>query len=304
MPPTRQSSRRLATSWTPLGARSVVPLVEGSRLKVSKGTQTESSDFEEGKDVEAAATHLEREQLDCSQYPATADENTPPPENSQEVQLTDEYIASLEYSQLLMTPEELNTRHEHLPPQQPQESQQQQPQQQLTSDGDVVEGCPPTALPSPTNLDKDWDLVWNGPPDSWLCRDKYNCIKQTIGHLLNQVIVKYSRDECNGCLINHPSQRQHQCLEIDDDEYFRKHYHRVIALLCTPKFLPSIHYMLNLLHLTTDIKKVKTAAEIVLLDLEQEKKILDKLEQLDALEGPGSLSNDLKTLLDKYYNSK
>ena len=41
-----------------------------------------------------------------------------------------------------------------------------------------------------------------------------NCYAEDIASVLNQLVV----ENCNGCIIDHPSQRQHPCLMMESDE--------------------------------------------------------------------------------------
>ena len=40
------------------------------------------------------------------------------------------------------------------------------------------------------------------------------CHAEEIASVINQLVV----ENCNGCIIDHPSQRQHPCLMMESDE--------------------------------------------------------------------------------------
>ena len=40
------------------------------------------------------------------------------------------------------------------------------------------------------------------------------CYAQELASIINELVVK----KCNGCIIDHPSQRQHPCITMENDE--------------------------------------------------------------------------------------
>ena len=40
------------------------------------------------------------------------------------------------------------------------------------------------------------------------------CYEEEIASVINQLVVEH----CNGCIIDHPSQRQHPCLMMESDD--------------------------------------------------------------------------------------
>lgn len=67
--------------------------------------------------------------------------------------------------------------------------------------------------------------------------------------LLNQEINNLYKQQCNGCMIDHPSQTQHECFSIN--------YNQVYRLCCDNLFRQSLigfveyHYFLSLIEGTS-----------------------------------------------------
>lgn len=55
--------------------------------------------------------------------------------------------------------------------------------------------------------------------DGWMADWVVDSIKSAVYHLLDLTIRMYCVDRCYGCKINHPSQRQHECLEVLEDDF-------------------------------------------------------------------------------------
>ncbi len=100
-----------------------------------------------------------------------------------------------------------------------------------------------------------------------------DAVKTAVLHLLNIVIRKYQRDYCNGCLTNHPSQKQHQCLDVLQDNFYQDRFYTLMRRLCTPRFIPAIQRLLRLRNIKTEDGKVNIVAQTVLHELKSARQI-------------------------------
>ncbi|CAK6960105.1 uncharacterized protein LOC119485545 [Scomber scombrus] len=80
--------------------------------------------------------------------------------------------------------------------------------------------------------------------DGWMSWVVFDAIKSAVYHLLNLTIRNYRVDQCYGCKISHPSQRQHECLEVLEDDFFQNHYYDLMKKLVIPRFIPAIQRLL------------------------------------------------------------
>ncbi|MEQ2278455.1 hypothetical protein XENORESO_018820 [Xenotaenia resolanae] len=72
----------------------------------------------------------------------------------------------------------------------------------------------PAPQPSPEDESNQGDEI-----DSWISTALINTVKTAILHLFHITCLNYLKETCYGCITNHPSQRQHQCLEILEEYY-------------------------------------------------------------------------------------
>ena len=67
------------------------------------------------------------------------------------------------------------------------------------------------------------------------------CYAEEIACAISVLVV----ENCNGCIIDHPSQRQHPCLTMENDErlllYFDMAFSRVSEASVIEKFMDSLH---------------------------------------------------------------
>ncbi|MEQ2276380.1 hypothetical protein XENORESO_018747, partial [Xenotaenia resolanae] len=103
--------------------------------------------------------------------------------------------------------------------------------------------------------------------DGWISTALINTVKTAILHLFNITCLNYVKETCYGCITNHPSQRQHQCLEILEEEYYQINFQCIVRRLINPKLLPAIQKLLTLRRIQADDFRVKTIAETVLYEL-------------------------------------
>lgn len=123
-------------------------------------------------------------------------------------------------------------------------------------------------------------------PDGWASSLFIDAVKTAVYHLVNLVINRYRADECNGCKIDHPSQRQHECLQILEDDFYSDNYYSIRKKLLTPRFIPSIQRLLIARNIKTDDAKVSTVAETLLHELKSVRRVFDAItEAYDNLVG-------------------
>ncbi|TWW65021.1 hypothetical protein D4764_22G0006680 [Takifugu flavidus] len=94
------------------------------------------------------------------------------------------------------------------------------------------------------------------------------------------VLDLYKGEVCNGCRIDHPSQRQHQCLDVIEPGFYRNNFYMLMKRLYTPKFIPAIQNFLKACGVNADYVKVKIAAETLLLELKSSKLIYTPIQQM------------------------
>lgn len=56
---------------------------------------------------------------------------------------------------------------------------------------------------------EDGDVSTGDELDDWASPALVEVVKIALYHLLDHILNLYRTDECNGCKINHPSQREH-----------------------------------------------------------------------------------------------
>ena len=64
-------------------------------------------------------------------------------------------------------------------------------------------------------------------------------------HLLNSVVYKYWEEICYGCQINHPSQKQHDCVWGIPDYFSETKFEQLTERLWTDPFIPAIQRFLT-----------------------------------------------------------
>nr|DAC81307.1 TPA_asm: acintoc5 [Larimichthys croaker adintovirus] len=128
----------------------------------------------------------------------------------------------------------------------------------------------------------------------------FNGVKAAVIHLLNITLHKFRREQCYGCQINHPSQRQHPCVENVEDEYYQINFHGIMKMLFTPHFIPSIQRLLTARNIREDDARVKAVAQTLLHELRSARNIQDSIGSMyDELIGQDILKiGELKLVTD------
>lgn len=147
-----------------------------------------------------------------------------------------------------------------------------------------VESLSRSTTPDPPLPDDASDLpgaVCNGADqlDGW-ASEFFGLVKKGVLHLLSVVLDLYKGEVCNGCRIDHPSQRQHQCLDVIEPGFYRNNFYMLMKRLYTPKFIPAIQNFLKACGVNADYVKVKIAAESLLLELKSSELIYTPIQQM------------------------
>ena len=143
--------------------------------------------------------------------------------------------------------------------------------------------------PESPNPDKQEDCQ-EDETDGWVSSVLIDTVKSAVFHLLNLIIHKDRRALCHGCTIEHPSQRQHDCLEALADNFYGDNFYRLMKRLITPRFIPAIQRLLRARTIETEDFRVRMVAETLLHELKLAKKIFDPItEMYDNLIGQDSV---------------
>ena len=84
-------------------------------------------------------------------------------------------------------------------------------------------------------------------------------VRNVILSLLPRLVATTIRRQCEGCTINHPSQLEHSCLEVSDDD--RRDFLRQALMCCNTKLLSLIYDGNNMKMPKVDIEMVKSTHE-------------------------------------------
>ncbi|AWO96133.1 Hypothetical protein SMAX5B_002580 [Scophthalmus maximus] len=87
----------------------------------------------------------------------------------------------------------------------------------------------------------------------------------------------YRRAKCYGCESNHPSQREHECLEVLEDNFYEEHFYHLMKRLITPHFIPAIQRLLLARNSEAEDFRVHVVAETLLHELKFAKKIFEPI---------------------------
>ena len=102
-------------------------------------------------------------------------------------------------------------------------------------------------------------------------------VKTASLHLLNIVLYKYLEELCLGCQINHPSQKQHVCLQGLPEHFYTVHFEQLMKRLLTDKFIGVVQRFLSLKHLTADEGRIRGVSETVLYELKTSEDVTTKI---------------------------
>ena len=105
-------------------------------------------------------------------------------------------------------------------------------------------------------------------------------VKTIILHLLNDVVNKYWEEICYGCQINHPSQKQHDCMWAIPDYFYETKFEQLTGRLWTDRFIPAIQRFLTIKKIYVDEARIHGAAEAILYELKSVVRITDHITKM------------------------
>ena len=107
-------------------------------------------------------------------------------------------------------------------------------------------------------------------------------IRAVTGDLLERIIEKDMRENCNGCAIDHPSQHQHTCLYDPEDYYLHINAKRLLTKLYKPWLKYTLARALKLCGIPSipSLEKIQAVAEAIVCDLQDETHIKAALKEI------------------------
>ncbi|XDV31530.1 hypothetical protein PO909_002521 [Leuciscus waleckii] len=110
----------------------------------------------------------------------------------------------------------------------------------------------------------------------------FKIIKAATVVLLQHLIGKKLKNDCEGCEIDHPSQLQHSCLFDPPNYYFDTHFDELSTKLFRPYFHAIIGILLGRLGLKSHPHRIQGTVRTILHELKDEPFIAAKLEEISA----------------------
>lgn len=106
-------------------------------------------------------------------------------------------------------------------------------------------------------------------------------LRYVLGWCTETVIVSELKAVCYGCSVNHPSQRQHTCLDEPDAYHFERCYNDICAKLFKPSLTNALDYALKELRgKTVSELRILGAADAIVSEWQSEPYIIDKLREI------------------------
>ena len=84
-------------------------------------------------------------------------------------------------------------------------------------------------------------------------------VRNVILSLLPRLVATAIRRQCEGCTIDHPSQLEHSCLEVSDDD--QRDFLQQALTCCNTKMLSLIYDVNNMKMPDVDLELVKSTHE-------------------------------------------
>lgn len=108
----------------------------------------------------------------------------------------------------------------------------------------------------------------------------FKIIKGVIATLLQHIVNVKLKEECLGCEIDHPSQRQHSCLYEPSAYYFSLHFVEFTRRLFKPALHTVVTHALQCRGFKADPLTIQGAAGAILHELKAEPYIVSKLHEI------------------------
>lgn len=115
----------------------------------------------------------------------------------------------------------------------------------------------------------------------------YEAIKTVVYHLLNMVLIDHREERCEGCKIRHPSQRRHECLQEElQDYFFGIHFEQIAERLFGDRFISIVQKLLQGRNIRVDVVTIYAVSQALLHALRAEGRVTKPLADMyDQLVG-------------------
>ncbi|CAL1600951.1 unnamed protein product [Knipowitschia caucasica] len=110
--------------------------------------------------------------------------------------------------------------------------------------------------------------------------DFLEIVKACVASAVRVVVLQQIKEDCFGCQISHPSQRQHACLYPPVPWFFSANFERLMGKVLTWEFVPALKNTLTKTGLDILEARVEGAADAFLYDLKNEENILEKVNEI------------------------
>ncbi|XP_041950781.1 uncharacterized protein LOC121711334 [Alosa sapidissima] len=109
-------------------------------------------------------------------------------------------------------------------------------------------------------------------------------IKAYVLPIVDVVTQRRLKDDCQGCAIQHPSQRRHECLQDPPLYHFYNNFEDLVMKLWTPSFLSNLMCQLGKRGMKPHESRVCGMAECILNELKEAPHIAERIfEELETL---------------------
>lgn len=105
-------------------------------------------------------------------------------------------------------------------------------------------------------------------------------LKMVVIHLVNHALHDVFKESCYGCQVNHPSQKQHECLWPLPGTYYRDNFTKLMGKLWNGRFTSAISRFLTSNGVYGTGGRVQGATEMILYELKNVENISDKFDEI------------------------
>lgn len=138
--------------------------------------------------------------------------------------------------------------------------------------------------------------------DDRLCSKSLSLIKAVLVEILQYIIEERMKELCNGCKIDHPSQRQHTCLYDPDSYFFRNYYNDITKKLYTAKLKPIVSDLLKSSGIQLSFLKIQGCIETIVCELVYVESIFDRLQEMRTQLYEESMADLVNVAFCKWFN--
>ena len=103
-------------------------------------------------------------------------------------------------------------------------------------------------------------------------------VKECVYVMLNRIINKMSREACNGCMINHPSQLQHPCLFESPSDYYVSNKAAVKKRLYCLGLLRVLEYVCEAKGIKPNPLRMMGSVDMFMLEREENEEADDQMD--------------------------